>query len=681
MRKTQESPRTCCGGNAYQRSDRQRGSFVVSLAICVLIFPAAAVHAQVCPSGTIVDATPSPGTIDARQPHEPGDPTQLQGIGGASEPIIVVINPSVAAIDPPNPACWSLCETGDGGFAANDIAAVVLLAPDGQGRDQYLITLNRAITPGEATVITYQGDPVFSLTYRSHPTNVNGDSLATVVDLSALINFINEVADAPYGAYSTDIDHNGKTEELDIARAIDLLNGINSFAVWIATDVPVVNGCADRVLDIDLDGEPDDSDNCPNIPNADQDDVDQDGVGDACDNCPNLANDQDDTDQNGVGDACEPDPGDGGNGGIPADCPKPANGEPDDDGDGVANDCDTDPGDGTKCGDSDGDTCDDCSSGAFDPLDDGTDTDDDGICDATDPIDTDDCPRAAEDNQPDSDGDGVADFCDDDPDDPAICGDSDNDTCDDCSSGSFDPLDDGDDPDGNGICNLPDDGTPLSDADGDGEPDQTDNCPDQANDQADDADGDVRGDLCDNCVDIPNPGQEANDSDSLGDACDNCPNAANDDQADGDGDGVGDACDNCPGIANVDQADTDGDGTGDACEPPDPTTDVDGDDIVDSEDNCPNFVNPDQFDEDEDGVGDDCDNCVDVANEDQADADGDGVGDACDQDDGGVEPGMTGGNVCGNCGNGAGVGMLMGFFGWLGLRFHSGRSRYRIRRR
>ena len=74
--------------------------------------------------------------------------------------------------------------------------------------------------------------------YRSHPANANADDLATVVDLSALVNFINEERLPPYGLYSTDIDHSGVADELDIARAIDLLNGINSFAVWIATDLP-----------------------------------------------------------------------------------------------------------------------------------------------------------------------------------------------------------------------------------------------------------------------------------------------------------------------------------------------------------------------------------------------------------------------------------------------------------
>jgi hypothetical protein len=43
----------------------------------------------------------------------------------------------------------------------------------------------------------------------------------------------------------------------------------------------------------------------------------------------------------------------------------------------------------------------------------------------------------------DTDGDGVPDDTDADPNDPLVCGDSDNDGCDDCSSGHFDPANDG----------------------------------------------------------------------------------------------------------------------------------------------------------------------------------------------------------------------------------------------
>jgi hypothetical protein len=85
--------------------------------------------------------------------------------------------------------------------------------------------------------------------------------------------------------------------------------------------------------DQDGDGVPDEIDNCPTVPNADQVDTDGDGVGDACDNCPTVPNanqggdedgdgvanacdncptvpnaDQADTDGDGVGDACDPRP-------------------------------------------------------------------------------------------------------------------------------------------------------------------------------------------------------------------------------------------------------------------------------------------------------------------------------------------------------------------------------------
>jgi hypothetical protein len=52
----------------------------------------------------------------------------------------------------------------------------------------------------------------------------------------------------------------------------------------------------------------------------------------------------------------------------------------DDDNDGVLDADDADPFDNTVCSDTDGDGCDDCSSGIYDPSNDGPDDDGDGIC-------------------------------------------------------------------------------------------------------------------------------------------------------------------------------------------------------------------------------------------------------------------------------------------------------------
>ena len=118
--------------------------------------------------------------------------------------------------------------------------------------------------------------------------------------------------------------------------------------------------------DEDGDGVPDEYDNCPIIPNADQADGDSDNVGDACDNCPIDPNEgQDDidgdcagnvcdlcpfvfsnepyqdTDGDGIGDACDPDiDGDGVNNAAD-NCPYNDNpGQADGDGDGIGDTCD-----------------------------------------------------------------------------------------------------------------------------------------------------------------------------------------------------------------------------------------------------------------------------------------------------------------------------------------------------
>ena len=61
--------------------------------------------------------------------------------------------------------------------------------------------------------------------------------------------------------------------------------------------------------DLDFDGVPNDTDNCPSSSNAFQGNEDGDAFGDACDPCPPIANDSPpDGDGDGVADACDPKP-------------------------------------------------------------------------------------------------------------------------------------------------------------------------------------------------------------------------------------------------------------------------------------------------------------------------------------------------------------------------------------
>jgi hypothetical protein len=122
----------------------------------------------------------------------------------------------------------------------------------------------------------------------------------------------------------------------------------------------------------------------------------------------------------------------------------------DDDNDNALDPDDSDDNNEYVCSDIDGDNCDDCSSGTFDPTNDGIDMNGNGICDE------------GEANN-DTDGDGVIDDEDSDPFNPYQCSDLDGDTCDDCSTGHFNPSDDGYDYDGDGQC---DDGDCDDDNDG-----------------------------------------------------------------------------------------------------------------------------------------------------------------------------------------------------------------------
>ena len=104
------------------------------------------------------------------------------------------------------------------------------------------------------------------------------------------------------------------------------------------------------------------------------------------------------------------------------------NNSSDSDGDGVPDSEDSNDNNPYQCSDIDEDTCDDCSAGTYNIYDDGWDYDEDGICDAGDL---------------DDDNDGVTDDNDSNDNNEFECSNNDGDSCDDCSSGYYNPDDDG----------------------------------------------------------------------------------------------------------------------------------------------------------------------------------------------------------------------------------------------
>ena len=91
------------------------------------------------------------------------------------------------------------------------------------------------------TTLTYSDEERAEVTATlvSHPGNVNGDAVADVADVAAMVDILAGVADAPWGQFSTDCDHSGTTTPLDLLCVIDLLNGAGLFAPgWDGTPLP-----------------------------------------------------------------------------------------------------------------------------------------------------------------------------------------------------------------------------------------------------------------------------------------------------------------------------------------------------------------------------------------------------------------------------------------------------------
>ncbi|KZZ59634.1 thrombospondin type 3 repeat-containing protein, partial [Oleiphilus sp. HI0123] len=216
-------------------------------------------------------------------------------------------------------------------------------------------------------------------------------------------------------------------------------------------------------LNDDNDAVDDDADNCPTVPNDDQADANEDGVGDVCtadedqdgipdtvDNCPAVANPvQENADHDAQGDACDNDDDNDSIEDASDNCPVKENADqldldgdqigdvcdPDSDGDGVENLVDNCPlivnanqentdqdGQGNACDlddDNDGVSDENEAAQGTDPL--LADSDDDGSHDGDD-----NCPLIANEEQKDTDSDGLGNACDTDDDGDTIADDVDN---------------------------------------------------------------------------------------------------------------------------------------------------------------------------------------------------------------------------------------------------------------
>lgn len=198
-----------------------------------------------CSDATILVASPPDGTLDARRPHPPNDNSLAarEGIGspntytGGPEPITINLGVTGVALL----ACWDLCETGIEQMEGGSLDSNRIIGVTEVSTGEYEILLERPISAGHWTTITYLGDSTESsvVSYASLPADSNATGVSNGVDITDFLDCcISGLCMPPHGIYSCDIDHSGAAGLPDVLELIDLLNGIELFIPWDGVALP-----------------------------------------------------------------------------------------------------------------------------------------------------------------------------------------------------------------------------------------------------------------------------------------------------------------------------------------------------------------------------------------------------------------------------------------------------------
>ena len=179
---------------------------------------------NVSPCDGITSTAPSNCAIDARQPHQPGNPAALQGWNSVAMTFGAGCDVSGAI-----PGDFTIACTPAGGCPTITNANAV---------DQTVtVTLSSVIPAQKWTCITHtaSGDQAC---LGSLPADANGDRTAAPVDILDIIDNLNGVRVPPLAVHQCDIDRSALCAPADILSEIDLLNGASGFLVWNGKTLP-----------------------------------------------------------------------------------------------------------------------------------------------------------------------------------------------------------------------------------------------------------------------------------------------------------------------------------------------------------------------------------------------------------------------------------------------------------